>query len=70
MLNLREALAAFPQIPDERWIYRWVDERRLHAVMLGKRWHYPDWELEELTNGISPNPSSFEFGALLELVAA
>ena len=38
----------------EYWIYRWVEQGRLHAVLVGRRWHYPEWEVRELAKTIPP----------------
>jgi predicted DNA-binding transcriptional regulator AlpA len=47
LLSLREAEEKFGV--DEYWVYRWVADGQLHAVLDGKRFRYPEWELEGLT---------------------
>lgn len=54
LLTLTEIEAQFGL--SEYRIYQWVDEGRLHAVQIGKRFKYPDWEVRELLR--------FLFGAL------
>jgi len=49
MLNLREIEQAYGL--SEHQVYHWVNTYQLHAVMIGKRWHYPQWEIEDLLAG-------------------
>lgn len=30
----------------EYWIYKWAGEGKLHVVQVGKRFKYPDWEVQ------------------------
>lgn len=46
LLNLSEIERRFGV--SEYWVYRWVGEGRLHAVLSGRRLLYPEWEVRSL----------------------
>ena len=44
MLTLTEIEERFGV--SEYWIYKWAAEGKVHVVPVGKRFKYPDWEVQ------------------------